>query len=120
HAVTVVGYGTTEDSTKYWLLKNQWGESCENGYMKFFRNAGQKPCICIIGHLNSYPYQSLDGTSGHEERCLPIAKLTYSRLCPRNLQFPLPLPPQEKPLGMRMPQKVFVALLRKLPINKAF
>ncbi|KAI5331736.1 hypothetical protein L3X38_021862 [Prunus dulcis] len=68
----------------------------------------------------NYPYHSLDGTSGHEESCLPIAKSTYSRLCPHNLQFPLPLPPQEKPHSMRMLQKVFVALLRKLSINKAF
>ncbi|PQQ03326.1 ervatamin-C [Prunus yedoensis var. nudiflora] len=54
HAVTVVGYGTTEDGIKYWLLKNQWGESWgENGYMKILRDAGaQEVSVALLSTLS--------------------------------------------------------------------
>ncbi|KAH0985793.1 hypothetical protein GBA52_012970 [Prunus armeniaca] len=56
HAVTVIGYGTTEDGTKYWLLKNQWGESWgENGYMKILRDAGAPKGVCGLAQYASYP-----------------------------------------------------------------
>ncbi|EOA13695.1 hypothetical protein CARUB_v10026767mg [Capsella rubella] len=39
HAVTIVGYGTSEEGIKYWLLKNSWGEQWgENGYMRIKRD----------------------------------------------------------------------------------
>ncbi|KAL6289572.1 hypothetical protein ACE6H2_007082 [Prunus campanulata] len=56
HAVTAVGFGTTEDGTKYWLLKNQWGESWgENGYMKILRDAGAPGGVCGLAQDASYP-----------------------------------------------------------------
>ncbi|CAL9015620.1 unnamed protein product [Prunus brigantina] len=56
HAVTVIGYGTTEDGTKYWLLKNQWGESWgENGYMKILRDAGPQEGVCGLAREAYYP-----------------------------------------------------------------
>nr|CAB3491556.1 unnamed protein product [Digitaria exilis] len=41
HAVTAVGYGTAEDGSPYWLLKNQWGQNWgEGGYMRLERGTG--------------------------------------------------------------------------------
>lgn len=43
HAVTVIGYGTSEDGTNYWLVKNSWGTTWgEEGYMKIVRDAGDE------------------------------------------------------------------------------
>ncbi|KAL6888197.1 hypothetical protein ACP4OV_009223 [Aristida adscensionis] len=51
HAVAVVGYGL-EDETKYWLLKNNWGEHWgEKGYMRLERGTG----ACGIDKEPSYP-----------------------------------------------------------------
>ncbi|KAL9234005.1 hypothetical protein vseg_008929 [Gypsophila vaccaria] len=44
HAVTVIGYGTTQDGDQYWLVKNSWGESWgEEGYMKLFKDENLCP-----------------------------------------------------------------------------
>ena len=56
HAVTVVGYGTSEDGTNYWLIKNSWGESWgENGYMRMLRDSGDSEGLCGIAMKASYP-----------------------------------------------------------------
>ncbi|KAI8525695.1 hypothetical protein RHMOL_Rhmol13G0249400 [Rhododendron molle] len=56
HGVTAVGYGTTSDGTKYWLVKNSWGSGWgENGYMKMRRDVAAKEGLCGIAREASYP-----------------------------------------------------------------
>ncbi|KAI4296900.1 hypothetical protein L6164_036820 [Bauhinia variegata] len=55
HEVTVVGYGTSEDGTKYWLMKNSWGEDWgEKGYIRMKMNVGDEG-LCGIATHASYP-----------------------------------------------------------------
>lgn len=56
-AVKAVGYGVTEDGTKYWLIKNQWGKDWgEGGYMRVLRENGDLRgqcghcCTCFLSH----------------------------------------------------------------------
>ncbi|KAM5561241.1 ervatamin-B-like [Rosa sericea] len=59
HAVTIVGYGTAEEGTNYWLVKNSWGENWgEKGYMRILRNAGPPEGLCGIAMYPSYPTAS--------------------------------------------------------------
>ncbi|KAH0468137.1 hypothetical protein IEQ34_003170 [Dendrobium chrysotoxum] len=56
HAVTVVGYGTDEDGTDYWLVKNSWGTSWgEEGYIRMQRNVEAAQGLCGIAISASYP-----------------------------------------------------------------
>ncbi|KAL6888195.1 hypothetical protein ACP4OV_009221 [Aristida adscensionis] len=51
HSLVVVGYGL-DDGTKYWLLKNCWGEHWgEKGYLRLERGTG----ACGIDEEPSYP-----------------------------------------------------------------
>ncbi|PWA75033.1 Cysteine peptidase, asparagine active site-containing protein [Artemisia annua] len=56
HAVTVVGYGTTDDGMKYWLVKNSWGADWgEEGYFKIQRDIAATEGMCGIAMMASYP-----------------------------------------------------------------
>lgn len=56
HGVTVVGYGTAGDGTKYWIVKNCWGTKWgEEGYIRMQRDVGAKEGLCGIALDASYP-----------------------------------------------------------------
>ncbi|KAL0677872.1 hypothetical protein Bca4012_005853 [Brassica carinata] len=56
HAVAIVGYGISEERTKYWLVKNSWGESWgENGYMRIKRDVDAPEGMCGLARLAFYP-----------------------------------------------------------------
>jgi len=56
HAVTIVGYGTSNDGTKYWLVKNSWGTAWgEKGYIRMKRDIDAKEGLCGIAMDASYP-----------------------------------------------------------------
>ncbi|GKU94431.1 hypothetical protein SLEP1_g7927 [Rubroshorea leprosula] len=56
HAVTIVGYGTSEYGTKYWLAKNSWGKDWgEKGYIRIKREVDAPEGLCGIAKKASYP-----------------------------------------------------------------
>ena len=56
HAVTIVGYGSTDEGTKYWLVKNSWGTKWgEKGYVRMKRDIHAKKGLCGLAVHPSYP-----------------------------------------------------------------
>ncbi|KAL3835629.1 hypothetical protein ACJIZ3_010365 [Penstemon smallii] len=56
HGVAVVGYGTTLDGTKYWIVKNSWGpEWGEKGYIRIQRGVEADEGLCGIAMQATYP-----------------------------------------------------------------
>ncbi|KAK8686293.1 hypothetical protein V6N13_125320 [Hibiscus sabdariffa] len=59
HGVAAVGYGTTLDGTKYWIVKNSWGpEWGEKGYIRMERGVAAKEGLCGIAMQASYPIKN--------------------------------------------------------------
>lgn len=59
HGVAIVGYGTTLDGTKYWIVRNSWGpEWGEKGYIRMLRDSPAKEGHCGIAMMASYPVKS--------------------------------------------------------------
>ncbi|GMP33973.1 hypothetical protein CsSME_00007055 [Camellia sinensis var. sinensis] len=64
HGVAIVGYGTTLDGTKYWIVKNSWGtEWGEKGYIRMQRGISDKEGLCGIAMEASYPIKSSSNNS---------------------------------------------------------
>jgi len=56
HGVALVGYGTTQDGTKYWIVKNSWGTDWgEKGYIRMQRGIDAEEGLCGITMEASYP-----------------------------------------------------------------
>ncbi|XVF78998.1 hypothetical protein PTKIN_Ptkin14bG0183500 [Pterospermum kingtungense] len=57
HAVTIVGFGTSEElGLDYWLVKNSWGEGWgEKGYIRMQRNVAAKEGLCGLAMFPVYP-----------------------------------------------------------------
>lgn len=65
HCVTIVGYGTTDDGIKYWIIKNSWGTGWgENGYMRMQRGTKEEEGLCGIAMRASYPVKKPSKNAG--------------------------------------------------------
>lgn len=56
HAITAVGYGTSDDGIKFWLFKNSWGSDWgEEGFVRLQRDIVDEEGMCGIAMDASYP-----------------------------------------------------------------
>ncbi|KAG6513524.1 thiol protease SEN102-like [Zingiber officinale] len=69
HGVAVVGYGVTQDGTKYWIVKNSWGTSWgEQGYIRMKRGIPNRRGTCGIAMSASYPIKTSPNPSNESAK----------------------------------------------------
>ncbi|XP_038987363.1 thiol protease SEN102-like [Phoenix dactylifera] len=67
HGVAIVGYGTTNEGTKYWIVKNSWGPGWgERGYIRMERGIQHSHGKCGIAMEASYPIKTSPNPSRKE------------------------------------------------------
>ncbi|KAM0066379.1 putative fruit bromelain [Helianthus debilis subsp. tardiflorus] len=58
HAMLLVGYDQDPDGTKYWIVRNSWGEGWgEKGYIRMLRGTQIQGVCNMYGHSN-FPLKS--------------------------------------------------------------
>lgn len=68
HGVAIVGYGTTLDGTKYWIVRNSWGADWgEKGYVRMQRGIAKKHGQCGIAMEASYAIKKSSSNPGDDE-----------------------------------------------------
>ncbi|KAK1408701.1 hypothetical protein QVD17_40698 [Tagetes erecta] len=59
HGVAIVGYGTTQEGTNYWIVRNSWGTNWgEQGYIRMQRGVNAPEGLCGLAMDASYPIKA--------------------------------------------------------------
>lgn len=54
--MAIVGYGTTQEGTNYWIVRNSWGTNWgEKGYIRMQRWVNAPEGLCGLAMDASYP-----------------------------------------------------------------